>query len=47
MQEKKNYQKMKKKIYIYIYIEREREREREPFMCEKTLNRMKKRIINL
>ena len=24
-----------------------REREREPFMCEKTMNRMKKRIINL
>ena len=27
--------------------EREREREREPFMCEKIMNKMKKRIINL
>ena len=26
---------------------REREREREPFMCEKIMNKMKKRIINL
>ena len=49
MQEKKKLPKNEKKIiYIYIYIERERERERErePFMCGKTMYRMKWRIVN-
>ena len=44
---KKNEKEKERKIIFCVWRMRERKRDKEHFVCEKTMNRMEKRIVNL